>query len=492
MPPSLADSPRVGVAAPPGRRPGLARTARTPLFTIPQIPPWLIVVASCTASVIAGRLFADGRIKYAAALVLAAIYAPLVFFDLAWAFAIWVAVLFIQSLHALSIGPNTMGVLVGLGWLGAFVARAGRLRALRDHRKLLLATIAFVLWVTLSIAWAGAPGRAASAAGYWWLTALVLLVTITTVISGREVSVVALAFVGGAVVAAVIGLVGGGLNSESNAVGQTAIQGRLTGGGGDPNVQAAAFLASMFMTIGLLSIYRRHLARLLLLLSFIVVTVAFFATQSRGGLIALAISTVAALLIARRQRRRILAFVIVAGAIAAVAIAIKPGMLNRITDFGGGTSGRSDVWNVATDIFERHPVIGIGAANFQVTEPRFALKIHNATHVNFIAEQPHLVHNSYLQLLVEEGIIGLALFLLVVVACVRSMWRAKREFERARRFAYGDLALATMMATIAMLCALFFISEASDWRLWVLLGLGPALLALARSRTGEAAAGDRT
>jgi hypothetical protein len=44
------------------------------------------------------------------------------------------------------------------------------------------------------------------------------------------------------------------------------------------------------------------------------------------------------------------------------------------------------------------------------------------------------------------------------------------------------------MGTIGMLAAIFFISDGFDWRLWILLGLGPALLALPSGAASASAA----
>jgi O-antigen ligase len=372
-----------------------------------------------------------------------------------------------------------MGVLVALGWFGALGARAGRLHVLRHSRGLVLASILFAVWLTVSTAWAERPSVAGSEAGYWWLAVLALLIAMTMLGTTREVGLLALAFVAGAVGSAMIGLASGGLYT-GNQVGQTAIQGRLTGGGGDPNLQAAAYVAAMFLAMGLMSVYRRRAHRFGLVLAFILVTVAFFATQSRGGLIALAFATMAALLVSPGQRRRILALVAVAAIIAAVAVAIRPDALQRITNFGGGSSGRSDIWNVATTIFDGHPIAGIGLAQFEVAEPRYALRPGEVTRVRYLAEKPDPVHNTYLQLLAETGVIGLAGYLAVIAASLRASWLAARRFELAGRPGYADLARASLMGTTGMLAAIFFITDGNDWRLWLLLGLGPALLALAR------------
>ena len=152
----------------------------------------------------------------------------------------------------------------------------------------------------------------------------------------------------------------------------------------------------------------------------------------------------------------------------------------RITNFGGGTSGRSEIWTVAWKIFTDHPWVGIGLSNFQTVEPRYTLKSGAITRVELISEDPHLVHNVYLQLLTETGVVGALIFLVVIAGCLRASWLAAHQFDAIGRVRYGDLARAVLMAEIAMLSAQFFISDGEDWRLWILLGLGPVMLSLAR------------
>ncbi len=461
--------------------PGAEPTRRLGFETI---PPWLIVLAAVGCAVLFGRLLADGRMKYGIALVLVVCFAPLVFFDLSRALAVWVAIVFFKDLSVLSSGPNGIGVLVGLGWIGTFLGRRGPMLLIREHRRLLLVITAFALWLTLSIAWAANAGAAGNEAAFWWLGALTFLVVLTTLTSPRDVGILALAFVAGSVVSVIIGLATGSINSAANtatataSATQTAVGGRFIGGGGDPNVQAAAFVAALFLITGLFSVYRGRKARAALLASFVLIAVGFFATQSRGGLLALAVATIAALVLAPRQRGRILglaALVVIAGGI---LLAAKPGALARITDLGGGSSGRSDLWRVGWQVFTGHPIVGVGAGNFEVVESHYVLRPGAISRIQYLTDVPHLVHNTYLQLLAETGVIGLVGFLAVIIGSLRAAQLAARRFEALGRVEYADLTRAVMMGTIGMLAALFFITNGIDQRLWVLLALGPVLLGI--------------
>jgi O-antigen ligase len=453
-----------------------------------------LIAAALLSAALFGRLLADGHMKYGIAIVLVAFYAPLVFFDLSTALAVWVAILFFQDLSLLSSGPNGVGVLLGLGWLGTFLGGQRSSHMMREHRRLLLTITGFCLWITLTIAWAAKAGPAGTEAAYWWLAALGFLVVLTTVSTPREVGHVALAFVIGSVISVIIGLGTGSLNSSVDSISQTAIQGRFTGGGGDPNEQAAAFVAAMFLIVGLFSIYRRRSARVCLVIAFVLMSIGFFATQSRGGLIALAVATLAALVLAPRQRSRILGLLVLVAIAGVILVATTPGALSRITDLGGGTSGRNDLWRVAWQVFTGHPLFGIGAGNFQVVESHYVLRPGSIARVQYLTSDPLLVHNSYLQLLAETGVVGLIGYLAVIFGSLRAAAEAARRFEALGLRRYADLTRAIMMGTIGMLAALFLITDGDDLRLWVLLALGPVLLGAASraSPRADATSGARS
>jgi O-antigen ligase len=449
----------------------------------PYIPASIIVGAAMFAALVAGRLLAEGQIQMALAIVLAACYVPLVFVNFPLALALFAGMAYINHLSELSIAPNAIAILLVVGWLAGGVApsRSARLAVLVQHRRLLIGIVLFTLWLGLSRIWTEDPGLTDIEVLYW-TAPLGFVIVAMTVNSMRYVQIIAIALVAGAVLSVLIGLFGGSLAS-SGASASTVAEGRFTGGGGDPNEQAAGYVAAIFLAGGLLSVARGPGARVALLATMALVTFGFFATQSRGGLLAAAFAAVFALIVMPRYRGRILALMAATGAGLTVFLLSNPHVLDRLTQADGG-AGREDLWTVAWRVFLDHPVLGTGLNSFTSISPRYVLEPGPLQYVQLIAESPHVVHNAYLQLLAENGIVGLGLFVFIVVASLGSSWLAARRFDASGQPRHADIARAVMTGSVGFLAAIFFVSSWGDFRLWILLALGPVMLTIARSSAG--------
>jgi hypothetical protein len=459
-----------GVGHPVSRLPGVGGWQER---SIPHIPATLIAAATMIAAAAAGRYIAEGRAAVGIAIVLAAGFVPLVFLDIAIAIAIFTALVFVVHLSALSVAPTAIEILIALAWIGTGGTRRGRLPALRIHRGLLLAMLFFASWVLLSTAWSPAPAKSATGSVYIWGAVLTFVVAATSLASPRDVLIVLIAFVAGAALSVILGLIGiGNLNTAGNA-------GRLVGGGGDPNAQAAGFLAAVFLAAALTTVLPRR-RRILCYVALALTVVGFFAAESRGGLLALGVAVICALVFLPGYRRQIFRLCLIGAVPLAVWASTQANALKRITDFSGGGSGRTDLWTVAVRIFDNHPIVGTGLNSFQTLEPHFALAPGSLSQVHIVAEVPEIVHNTYLQLLTETGVVGLIAFLLVAILAVRASWLAARSFDALRQRGFGNLARAVMIGEIGMLAAFVFLSDINDPRLWILFALGPVLLTLAK------------
>lgn len=73
----------------------------------------------------------------------------------------------------------------------------------------------------------------------------------------------------------------------------------------------------------------------------------------------------------------------------------------------GTMSGRTVIWGAGWDIFREHPILGIGSNAFRVVVSRVLAEPIRLDDVDSPAPP---AHNTFLSVLVEQGIIGLAIF----------------------------------------------------------------------------------
>ena len=73
----------------------------------------------------------------------------------------------------------------------------------------------------------------------------------------------------------------------------------------------------------------------------------------------------------------------------------------------------------------------------------------------------------------------MALFLAVILGLLSCSLKAIRAFERDGNLLMEILARAQLVGTIGLLSSLFFSSDEFNKQLWLLLAMGPAMLAMA-------------
>jgi O-antigen ligase len=135
---------------------------------------------------------------------------------------------------------------------------------------------------------------------------------------------------------------------------------------------------------------------------------------------------------------------------------------------------------------EEEPLQGVGAGNFAVSSVHYLLQPGAIDRTDYIIGTPKVAHNTYIQLWAELGLVGLVLFLLVAGFCLYGALNAARSFARQGDVRMEVIARALFVALAGLLAANFFGSRLANKEIWLLLGLAPALLAIARSREGPA------
>lgn len=365
-------------------------------------------------------------------------------------------------------------------------------RLIAQHGRLLLVLAALLAWLGLSLLWSEQPRDAVSEWLKVTLSATVLLLGLAAIARPRHARLAVATFALAGVFSAAIGLAGvsGGLANPDAAV-EVAQEGRITALTGDPNVLAASLVVTSIFCL-CLAATSATLQRWLWIGGALLSVVGVAATQSRGGLVAAVVSLAIALFVFRRHAARTVPLALLVTAALVAYFVVVPRAAERITQSGDAGSGRSELWTVAWRGFEEHPVQGLGLNQFRVESSRYVLEPGTLRYVALISEKPRLVHNTYLQTLVETGVIGFLLFMSLIALSLRATSKAARRLDQIGDPQTALLARGVMVSTVALLCAGFFFSAGVDYKTWLLLSLGPALLAMtstlstATSRATEA------
>lgn len=233
----------------------------------------------------------------------------------------------------------------------------------------------------------------------------------------------------------------------------------------------------------------RSFSNILCVMAACVTASALFLTFSRGAYLALAFFLFGLLCfgVLRRSRRVLaLAAMLTAGAgagavcmngLSAGSVAATAAM-NSTEQQRRSSRGRLEVWSIAVQLAAAHPVLGAGPGRFGM---RHLPKARLAEGRQFVGRPL----NSGLTILIEEGIVGLALYLFVTAS---AGWAALRDVVRIRPCRAWPAA-AVLAGTGA-----FAVREAAFSSLienrtvtilyWVLLGTAMASLKR-RSRSGS-------
>jgi O-antigen ligase len=209
-------------------------------------------------------------------------------------------------------------------------------------------------------------------------------------------------------------------------------------------------------------------------------------TVSRGGLIALAVAVLLAVVCAGPLRARIaaIAAVGVVGILIYFAGFAGPSAIEHLESTTQGSQrvqeGRTTIWQVAWRMAQDNPALGVGAGNFQATSIHYVLEPGATRRSDLIIDNPLVVHNTYLETLVELGVVGATLFLGLIGLCVSAVIKAIGAFKRLGNGHMEGMARGLLVAMGGILVADFFISEQFSKALWLLLALGPAMLVVAR------------
>jgi len=181
---------------------------------------------------------------------------------------------------------------------------------------------------------------------------------------------------------------------------------------------------------------------------------AILLTASRGSVLAglVGLSIIPWTLERLRLRTKAALYALAAGSLVLASNVVPQAALERIASTGadikaGYFGGRSTIWRAGVEVAREHPLVGVGSGAFEAAvEPT----LHG----------PWAAHNVFLSILVEDGLVGLFLFVAMIMATLAPLPHLPRE---QRRF------------SIVLLLALTVGSMSLSWgnrkQFWFVLGV---------------------
>lgn len=219
------------------------------------------------------------------------------------------------------------------------------------------------------------------------------------------------------------------------------VVGRATAGFSQPNQLGGFLVVLVPLALAGTAIARR--GRTVFLAAALVAAIGVYASFSRGALIGLALVP---LIFLRGWRLWLLGPIV-----ALVAALAAPGIIQErfatLNSSGPAYSTRQDIWRAALNIWEQHPVIGVGLGGFPEAYSRARIPGKLFLPRSTFEPPPH-AHDLWLQLLAEEGLFGALTFAALVIVSIRTTLRLRGDPDRLNRI-LGSALLAALIAFLA-------------------------------------------
>jgi len=334
-----------------------------------------------------------------------------------------------------------VGVLIGIAIALARdpLRRRRAMWALRSNQAV-LPLAALVVWSALSALWAGTPDDAIrDALKVLWYAGVFALTIVSIEEPGDGLKVVTAMFCA----AAVVGIDGAWQHLTSAPAGFVApggeVLGRIAGTLEGPN-QFGAYLESVIPSL-LAVLLMGRIPRLAMVSGGLVLGLLIadlILTFSRGALWACSVAILGILIVYMRQRTAragdaaplaTLATVLLCVALMTVPIALlsigTSGWEHELwtptsRDSSDSATRRGQLWTCAIEVFERHPIVGVGAGNFADAKEQCPAELAGSEHFN--------ANEWYLETAADLGIVGLLLLLAFLFALLwqwsdKTLWR---------------------------------------------------------------------
>lgn len=133
--------------------------------------------------------------------------------------------------------------------------------------------------------------------------------------------------------------------------------------------------------------------------------------------------------------------------------------------------GRTNKWRQAATLIRRYPVLGVGQSRF-----RDAVRYHG------LGESEHIVHNAYLEIACESGVMSMLMFISCLIITIRQNLVAIKFFDHSHDKRMRKVSKGLFISLTTYAFCLLFLSEHYNSMLYIMLALSASLSRIARIR----------
>ena len=230
-----------------------------------------------------------------------------------------------------------------------------------------------------------------------------------------------------------------------------------------------AYLIATVLPLAALMLLEDKRLRWTWIASLAILLAATLATLSRGAMVGLGALAVWAIASRRVAAGGLVAAALVVATVATLALTLWAPLIHerverkqRIGE--ANVQSRMAFWAAAGRMSVERPVLGIGPGRFGDEADRY---LRN----NPLSIPDPVVHNTYLEVLVESGIFALVAFLVMLGSGWLSLSRAEKESRELGDRSGARLAAAVKGSLVIAIVAGFFLSEQLTLPFWLACGL---------------------
>ena len=314
--------------------------------------------------------------------------------------------------------------------------------------------ILLIVWGTLTVLWAIDTTPTLRRMPMGWSVLCLYLVAVKSRVTKKQIrAIITLTVLGG--LAAAVWASWAYLSGSSWAgTGRASLA--LDTNEADPNYFAAMLLVPLSLSMGMFRSTRSWLQRALMALTTLLTAVAIFLTMSRGALVAMILMAGVYVYRLGLKARTVAVIVLV---LAVLSLFAPAALWKRLQPEALVTgTGRTNIWAAGSQMLKHHFFLGVGAGNFPVAYDAYA-----GAGPKFQGYRRDS-HNTYLNILSEQGVIGLMLFFTAL------FYQFRLLRPEAGRLGTSNVLLVSCEASlVAVLGAGFFLDLLLSKFVWFLL-----------------------